>query len=209
MDYSQYKHLELRRKFFVLAGAKIHVSEPASGAQVGYIQMKAWKLREDIRLYTGEDMQHEVFTIHAQSIIDFGNTYDVLEPATSQKLFSFRRKGFKSLFVRDHWDIFDTTGNAIGAVQETSSALALLRRWIGVIPIAGELADLVLMFAPQTYDVLLTNDSAQTQVAHLVHQRNPFIVRISLDTSMAPSSSDPRLTLAAGSLLSTIDAAKQ
>jgi hypothetical protein len=102
MDYSQLRQLEFRRKFWVLVGAKIHITDPLSAREVGFIKMKAWKLREDIRLYTDESMQTELLRIHARNIIDFGATYDVVDSFSNQIVYSLKRKGLKSTFVRDH-----------------------------------------------------------------------------------------------------------
>lgn len=204
VDYAQYKTLEFRRKFLVLVGAKITVHPAGSDQLVGFIGMKAWKLKEDIRLYTDETQQHELLRIHARTIIDFGATYDVVDSSTNQTVYSLRRKGLKSTFVRDHWDIQDTSGNTIGEVQETSSGLAFARRYIGIIPFVGPVADLLLAFAPQTYRISTGN----AVVATITHHKNPVLVKMTLDTSMAQAPVDPRLTMAVTALLSTMDAAK-
>ncbi len=203
MDYTQYKALEFRRKFWVLVGAKIFVTDPATESQVGFINMKAWKLKEDIRLYSDQSMTSEVIRIHARNIIDFGATYDVYDSTSANALFSLRRKGLKSTFVRDHWDLSDPQGNVFGTIQETSGGLALARRWVSIIPVVGDFLDLALAFAKQTY--VITHNS-QT-VATIVHHKNPFIVKMSLDTSMSDGS-DPRVSIAATALLSVIDATK-
>lgn len=205
MDYNTFKKLEFRRKFFKLVGAEISIVNPASDAEVGFITMKAWKLREDIRLYSNRDKKEELFRLHARSIIDFGTTYDVFDSATDKLRFSLRRKGLRSTFVRDHWLVLndDTT---IGEVIETSSWLALLRRWIGIIPIVGEIIDILLSFAPQTYR--FTNAGGEL-LAELTHRKNPFIVRLDYDTTNAKAKPiDYYMGAAIGSLLSIVDADK-
>lgn len=205
MDYTKHEKLEFQRRFLVLVGAKIEVIDPVTKAKVGFIKMKAWKLREDIRLYADESEQNELLRIHGRNIIDFGGTYDVFEGEAGKPVYSLRRKGLKSTFVRDHWDILDSSEKAIGAVQETSSRLALIRRWIGIIPIAGPIIDLALAFVPQTYDVTV----GEQRIAAIAHRKNPILVRMELDMSMAPANADKRLGVAATSLLSIIDAAKE
>ncbi|HSX05625.1 MAG TPA: hypothetical protein VLF69_04110 [Candidatus Saccharimonadales bacterium] len=208
MDYSQHKHLEFRRKFWKLAGAEIYLSDPATQQEIGYIKMKAWKLREDVRLFTDRSMQREIFEVHARQIIDLGATYDVLDGATLQPVFSLKRKGLKSIFVRDHWDLLDNNGTVFGAVQETSSILALARRWLELLPF-GELAGLIFSFVPQTYTIsALQADGSSAVVGNVVHRKNPFIVKMLLDTSMAQATVHPFVPLAATTMLSIIDAAK-
>lgn len=203
MDYSQHKQLEFRRKFWKLVGAEISVTDPATEQLVGLIKMKAWKLREDIRLYSDRSMSQELIRIGARNIIDFGATYDVFDSPTNQQLFSMRRKGLKSTFVRDHWDISDVNGTIFGSVQETSSGLALARRWLEILPY-GEIIGLVFSFVPQTYIISVNNATVGT----VLHRKNPFIVKMALDTSAAPADADLRISFASVALLSVIDATK-
>jgi hypothetical protein len=208
MDYSQYKQLEFRRKFWKFFGAEINVVEPTSEQLVGLIKMKAWKLKEDIRLYKDQSLQQEILRIGARSVIDFGATYDVFDSASNQQLFSLKRKGLKSTFVRDHWDIYDTANNVIGSVQETSSGLALARRWLEIIPFGGIVA-LIFMFIAQTYTISMTDASGNQAVAGTItHRKNPVLVKMNLDYTAAQTNSDPRIGVAVVSLLSVIDASK-
>lgn len=114
----------------------------------------------------------------------------------------------KSAFVRDHWDLLDGQGKQIGAVQESSSGLALLRRWLDLIPIVGPIGELVLMFVPQTYDVLAGEPGSEQIAAVITHRKNPVIVKLGLDKTTSKAQIDPRVNLAVAALLSTIDAAK-
>jgi hypothetical protein len=208
MDYTQLKKLEFRRKFWKIAGAEIYVTDPVTQSEVGYIKMKAWKLREDIRLFSDRSQQHEIMQIHARQVIDFGGTYDVIDSASNQPVFALRRKGFKSAFVRDHWDLLQTDGNIFGNVQETSSTLAIMRRWLEVLPF-GELIALVFAFVPQTYTISLNQPDGSLAVAGtIIHRKNPVIVQMTLDTSAAHIPAHPFVTMAATAMLSIVDAAK-
>jgi len=209
MDYSQHQKLEFRRRFFKLFGAAIDIKDADTGAGFGYIEMKAWQLREDVRVYSDKTKQHELLRIHARSIIDFGATYDVFESSSDTLLFSMKRQGLKSTFVRDHWDILDPNGNKTADLQETSSGLALVRRYVGMVPIVGIVADLALMVMPLTYQINGMLGGAATGVAaRLVHRKNPFIVKIGLDMTNVDAPIDPRIGVAVASMLSVIDASK-
>jgi hypothetical protein len=208
MDYTQLKQIEFRRKFWKVFGAEIYVNDPASGTEVGYIKMKAWKMREDIRLFTDRSMQHEILQVHARNIINFGATFDVLagNPPTPQ--LSLKRRGFKSAFVRDHWDLLDNNGNVFGDVQETSSNLALMRRWIEFLPF-GEIAGVVFAFVPQTYTInVLQPDGSKAVMGTIIHRKNPVVVKMLLDTSAAQVPVHPYVTMSAATLLSIVDASK-
>jgi hypothetical protein len=205
MDYSNYKQLEFRRKFWVPVGAKISIYHTPTNQLVGFIHMKAWKLKEDIRVYTDESMQQELLRIAARNVVDFSGTYDVFDSVSGQLVGTIRRKGMKSTFVRDHWIVLDANGDGIADTVETSGNLALFRRWIGIVPVAGPLAELVLAFVPQTY--ALTNKSG-AHAGTITHRKNPIIVKMGLDTTQAAAPLDPRITTAMTALLTTIDATK-
>lgn len=205
MDYGQYKQLEFRRKFWKLFGASITITDPKTDQAVGFIRMKAWKLKEDIRVFRDSALTQEVLQIHARSVIDISATYDVYEGAAQQPLFALRRKGLRSIFVRDHWEAFTPDSQQFAVIQETSSGLALFRRWIGILPYIGDLADAILGFVPQTYRI---TDMQGKLMAELTHRKNPFIVKFGMDLSRAELDSDPRLSIATVALLSVIDASK-
>jgi len=208
VDYSNIKQFELRRKFWKIAGAEIYITDPVSNQEVGYIKMKAWKLREDVRIFTGRDMQRELVQIHARQIIDFGATYDVTNSSTGQPMVALRRKGLKSTFVRDHWDIYDPAGTAIGTVQETSGALAIVRRWIELIPYVN-LLGIIFAFIAQTYEIRMKQaDGSEAIAARITHRKNPVVVKMDVDMTSAQVAVDPLVVLSASAMLSIIDAAK-
>jgi uncharacterized protein YxjI len=181
----------IRKKFFKLFGGAFHIYDEA-GNVVLYSKMKAFKLKEDLRVFTGEDMQEEVFSIKARNILDISATYDVTESATGQKLGALRRKGLKSI-LRDEWLILDANDQEVGTIQEDSMMLALVRRF---------LSNLV----PQTFQGTVGG----TPVFTFRQRFNPFIPKIDLDYSLDTSGKlDRRLGIAAAVLLSAIEGRQQ
>jgi len=177
----------IRRKVMTLAGAKFHIFD-SNGQVLLFSKMKAFKLREDIRLYTGEDMAEELITIHARNIIDFSAIYDVADAKTGQSIGSLQRKGLKSM-LKDEWLILDTSGVQIGVIKEDSLGLALLRR-------------LLTNLVPQEYDVEING----IKVASFKQKFNPFIMKLNVDFSLDSNNLfDKRLGLAAGVLLCAIE----
>lgn len=180
----------IRKKVFKLLGAAFHVYDTA-GNVVMYSKQKAFKLKEDIRLYTGEDMQTELLTIQARQIIDFSAAYDVVDTRAGQKVGSLKRKGWKSM-LRDEWIVMDAFDRELGTIVEDSTALALIRRFI----------DAASLFLPQKYHVQV----AGATVATYQQNMNPFVKRLMIDFSMDPQSRlDRRLGIAAAALLSAIE----
>lgn len=177
----------IRRKVLSLLGAKFHIYD-SSGHLALFSQMKAFKLKEDIRLFSDESMQEELITIKARSVIDFSATYDVLDAVTGENLGALRRKGMKSI-LKDEWIILSSNGQDVGLIKEDSAVLALLRRF---------LTNLV----PQQFNVEMNG----TTVTQFQQRFNPFIAKLDVNFTLNTHKQlDPRLGLAAAVLLLAID----
>lgn len=184
-------HYVIRKKFINILGAQFYVLDP-QGRQLGYCRQKAFRLKEDIRIYADEQQSHELLAIRARQMIDFGAAYDVVDPATGQKVGALRRKGFASL-LRDSWEVLDANDQLLASVTEDSMAMALLRRF---------LSNLI----PQSFHLDI---GGETQVVYK-QNFNPFI--LTLNVILRPGARtliDPRLALAAGVLLAAIEGRNQ
>ena len=186
----QQSQFMVRRKIFKLLGGAFHVYDLQQQQVYAYSKMKAFKLKEDIRLYTGEDMQTELLTIKARQIMDFGATYDVVDPRQG-KVGALRRKALKS-FIRDEWMILDPHDREIGLIQEDSTGLAIIRR----------LVDFASMFLPQKYVVTMQG----MPVATFQQNFNPFVFKLVVDLSGDQGGMfDRRLALASSILMAAIE----
>lgn len=182
MEYYNYL---IRRKVFSFLGAKFHIYSN-TGTLLGFCHQKAFKLKEDIRVYTDETKSCELVSIQARNIIDFSACYDVFDPATGALLGSWRRKGWNSL-IRDKWEMLDPCGNKIADLNEDSMGMALIRRFVSNL-------------IPQNY--ILT--SYQGNVAAYKQNFNPFVFK--LKVCIAPNCAcHPSLILAGGILLAAIE----
>lgn len=181
----------IRRKVFKLFGAAFHVYDE-HGSVVGYCKQKAFKLKEDIRLYTGEDMGDMLLSLQAQSVIDFSSTYLVTLP-DGTSIGSLRRKGMKSSFVRDEWLLFDSQGSQIATIRETGSFAPFARRYL----------EYVAVLFPQKYEIIRTSDSMV--IANLRQHFNPFIYRMGLAVVESDDSIDELLILGSTCLISAIE----
>lgn len=183
MDAREYT---IRRKIFSLLGTKFHIYDPA-GTLIGYCKQKAFKLREDIRIYSDESMSEERVAIKARSIIDFSAAYDIIGSASGERLGVLKRQGFSSM-LRDQWQVFDANDRPIGTLQEDSMTLALIRRF---------LSNLI----PQHFAL---KDAAGNVLADYKSHFNPFVHRMSVTVSeRCPL--NPAVPLAAGMLLMAIE----
>ena len=126
-DQFTYQNYVIKKKILALVGAKFHVSNPA-GEIIMFSQQKALKLKEDIRIFTGEDMTTELVSIHARSIMDASAVYDIADTQTGEKIGGLKRKGMQSI-LQDEWAILDVNDTEIGTIKEDNMALALVRRF--------------------------------------------------------------------------------
>jgi hypothetical protein len=175
----------IRRKFLQVLGASFHVFDEA-GAVVGFSHQKAFKLKEDIRVFADESRQEELLSIRARQVIDFSAAYDVVDSTEGRKVGAARRKGWSSI-VRDSWELLDADDRTIARLQEDSMTMALLRRF---------LSNLI----PQTFH-LRGNDDAE--IAELRVRFNPFVYR--LDVTVRPGATDRRLVLCLAVLVAAIE----
>ena len=184
LSHSKYT---VRKKVLRLFGGAFQIYDPM-GRAVFYSEQKAFKLKEDIRLYTGEDKETEVLLIKARQIIDFSSAYDVVDSSTNEKVGALKRKGFKSMF-RDEWVFMDPSDHEIGSIREDSVAMALVRR-------------LLLNLIPQTYRA----DIGGVEVCTFEQNFNPFVTKITVDFSQNTNGLlDKRLGLSAALLLTAIE----
>jgi len=186
-DHAQYT---IRRKVFKLFGASFHIYDE-TGNLVGYCKQKAFKLREDIRLFSDESMTTPLLTLSARSIIDFGVTFDVTLP-TGESLGSLRRKGLKSSFVRDEWLLFDEHGADAAIIREKNATMAILRR----------MHELIAALSPQTYEVI-SNDTCN--IATFKQRFNPFVYRLVVTIHEQDDQLDDLVLLGAGCLIAAIE----
>ncbi len=177
----------IRRKVFKFLGGEFHITDP-QGQRIMFSKQKAFKLKEDIRVWSCAQPDREMLSIQARQVIDFGASYDVFDPQAGVKVGSLKRRGLKSI-LRDEWAIFDAWDQQIGAVKEDSTALALVRRF---------LTNLI----PQSFDGFV----GECRVFHFKQHFNPFVAKMTLDFTLPDGDLlDRRLGLAAAVLLCAIE----
>jgi uncharacterized protein YxjI len=104
---------EFRKQFFKLAGGAFRVYD-SSQRLLLFSEQKAFKIREDIRVYDSEAKTNQVLAIRTQQIFDISPTFDIIELPSGEKAGSLKRKGLKSILK----------------VEEDSTLFAILRRFL-------------------------------------------------------------------------------
>jgi uncharacterized protein YxjI len=175
-----------RRKVFKIFGGAFHVYGK-DGRLLLFSKQKAFKLKEDFRIYADESLSHELLIIKTPQILDFGATYYVTDAAGQEPVGAVARKMLKSV-VRDEWRFLSPENREIGRLTEKS--------------LAGALASRVINLIPQKYDIETADG---TVVARIKQRFNPFVLKYGLTIERPDSSLDRRLIVAAGVLLAGIE----
>ncbi|MHC4470793.1 MAG: hypothetical protein ACYTDY_09610 [Planctomycetota bacterium] len=177
-----------RKKVLTVLGAKFTIIEPEFGEVMAFVKQKAFKLKEDIRVYADDTMSEELLHIKARQVIDWAAAYDVTLPETGEKVGALRRKGFRSMF-RDRWQILDASDGQLGEIVEDSAGMAFVRRFL-------------LKIVPQKFHV----EIGGAAVGRIRQFFNPFVLKYEVDfSSDTDRALDRRLGLAAVILLLAIE----
>lgn len=174
----------IRKRVFTMLGAAFEIFD-AQERSIGFCRQKAFRLKEDIRVYVDESESKELLRIATQQVIDFSASYDIVDAEANQVVGRAQRKGFSSLF-RDSWELTAPDGSPVGRLIEDSQMLALLRR---------VLSNLI----PQAFRVESPNGEV---LARLKVRFNPFVYRMDVQVVQA---ADPRLILGVAILVAAIE----
>lgn len=180
-DVFQLDRYTLRRKFLKILGASFQVFDPDERL-VAFCSQKAFKLREDIRVFEDEAQTRPLLTIKARQVIDFSAAYDVVDARQGVKVGAARRKGMRSI-LKDSWEILDADDRVIDRLDEDSTGMALARRF---------LSNLI----PQTF--VLEGGAVFKQ------RFNPIIYRLDVDVD-DHATVDRRLVFGVAVLLAAIE----
>lgn len=182
----QHSKYLIRRKVFKLAGAAFHVYDDM-GDLLLYSKQKAFRLREDFRVYSAEPGMQELLTIKTSQVLDIGATYNVQDATTGEIIGAIRRKGLKSI-LKDEWTYLTPEGQEIGKLTEKSMSGAVLSRLVNLVP--------------QNYVVVAADGR---EVAEIKQHFNPVVLKYEMRIVDPGSSIDPRILISSGILLAGIE----
>jgi uncharacterized protein YxjI len=180
-------HYVAKKAMFSLMGNSFRIEDP-SGALQFFVKQKAFKLKEDIRVYADEGRNEERLVIKAKSWGDFSGTYVITDPTSGDEVGAAKRKGLASSFVKDHWLLIGADGEQIGEIVELGGAMATARKFIKL-----------LQWIPQKFEVKL----GDKQVGTIAQRFNPF--QLVYDCTFEGADLDPRLGVGATVLLLAIE----
>lgn len=179
----------IRRQVFKFLGAGFDIYG-STGELIGHCHQKAFKLKEDLRIYTDKTKSEELIVITTPKVIDFSAKYDVKLP-TGESIGTIQRKGLKSM-LRDTWLVFNAEGKEIAKLTEDSALKAIVRRLNGYAQV----------LLPQSFHLKRENGS---DIARFRQHFNPFIYRLGINIQDPDDEIDDLVILALGCLISAIE----
>jgi uncharacterized protein YxjI len=104
----------------------------ADGQPIAFVRQKKLAIKEDIRFFADEQQQEELFRIKARAVMEFGGRYDVTTPEGER--IGVLEKVFRRSLFRSTWRILDQSEQELAIAEERSTAVAILRRVIDLVP---------------------------------------------------------------------------
>lgn len=132
--------LQVRFKLMALA-SQFTVTDAAGTVQM-YVKQKAFKLKEDIRVFADDRQDNLLYQIKANKIIDFSASYQVLaadgKELGTREIGLVRRKGMRSLW-KATYEVC-RNGTPILIIQEGNPWIKLLDAVLGQFGLLGAFA---------------------------------------------------------------------
>jgi hypothetical protein len=154
-----------------------------SGQTVLYIKQKALALKEDVKVFSDESQQSQLYQMKADRILDFSAKYHITRPLGGP-LGMIQRKGMRSLW-KATFNIYDASGAEVGLIHEENP-------WIKFIDaLLSEVIPFINMFINPAYLVDLRGQT----VLYLKKQPAFFEGKFTLDQRGSFSEADESLLL--------------
>lgn len=124
---------------------EVYASQPdGSKAQlIAFAQQKRLAFKEKVIFYGDSGKTQVVFSFRAEKVLDVHGRF-IVEDAAGQIIGSFKKEFAKSL-INSTWNILGTDDKPVIQVSESDQTLAILRRFGGMIPIAGDIINIVTL----------------------------------------------------------------
>lgn len=152
------------------------------GEPVCFVEQARLKLKEDIRFFSDDSKRTELMRLKARQRFDPRARYDITD-GNGAKIGEIQ-KVFGESLLRSTYRLYDAAGAEVAKASEKSLLVALIRRFIGLVPFIGGFADWVPIpyhFVFRRGDVVLGTNT-----------RKAFKLRDTYDIDL---SGDPERTL--------------
>jgi uncharacterized protein YxjI len=181
----------LVQQIFKPIGNEYRISIPAPGSTeegklLLAVKQKKLRIKEDIRFRLSPDAPDHVFMIKSKSVFEFRGRHDVLD--ADGTLIGTLEKSFGRSLLRSHWHVRDPSGGELLEAHEASWAIALLRRFAGLLP------DWLSLLAWVPFNFVLLREGSEA--GHYRRVLGKFRDRYVLELNPELSDVDRRLVVA-------------
>jgi uncharacterized protein YxjI len=127
----------LVQQVFKPIGNEYRISVPVAGSTdegtpLLYVKQKKLRIREDIRFRLSPDDEDHIFMIKSKSVFEFRGRHQVLD--AEDRVIGMLEKAFGRSLLRSQWRVRDVSGSELLEAHESSWSIALLRRFVAVLP---------------------------------------------------------------------------
>ncbi|CAN5869497.1 hypothetical protein BH23ACT12_BH23ACT12_03780 [soil metagenome] len=193
VDPNQFDRFILRQRFRMVTNVyDFYVAGPdgeAAGEPICFVKQKTFKFKEDIRFYTDRSRSEELMRIKARRRFDPSARYDVTD--SEGRAIGAIQKVFGASLLRSTYRLYDVSGQETAIVMEQSRVVGAVRRLVGFVPYLDSFAN----WLPIPYHfIFLRGDTILG-----THRRRLFKISDAYDIDMTGDSDrtiDRRLVLA-------------
>jgi uncharacterized protein YxjI len=107
------------------------------GEPLLFVKQKKLSVREDIRFRLAPDAEAHLFRIQSRTVFEFSGRHAVLDDGDRE--IGALQKSFGRSLLRSHWQVFDAAGAEVLEAHEASWVVALIRRFIDLVPFVGDI----------------------------------------------------------------------
>lgn len=126
----------LKMSFKIISfGPQIFVRD-AGGREVFFVHQKAFKLKEDVGVYSDSSKSREMYRIKADRVIDFSARYHLTDSASGMELGSVKREGMRSIW-KASYNIFGSGEQITHHIKEDNAWVKVMDAMLGEIPVLG------------------------------------------------------------------------
>ena len=108
----------------------------SEGQPLLFVKQKKMKIKEDIRFRLTPDGEPHLFRIKSKTVFEFAGRHEVLDDA--DVVIGSLGKAFGKSLLRSHWHVYDAAGTQVLEGHEASWVIALVRRFIDLVPFIGD-----------------------------------------------------------------------
>lgn len=114
------------------------------GDMIAFVEQKRLAFKEKVNFFTDASKNTLAFSFRAEKAMDVHGKFFV-EDAENKRIGTFKKE-FKKSLLNSTWSIFDVDDSVALTISESNKAYAAVRRFVGWIPIVGELFEVVAGF---------------------------------------------------------------